>query len=51
MGEHNHDHGEHVVGTMDITAQEKTFAASMRFGAIFTGVVILLLIFLASCVA
>ena len=40
-------HAEHVQSTMDIRAQEKTFAGFIRLSTWVAGIAILVLIFLA----
>ncbi len=43
----DHHHAEHAQGTMDIRAQEKTFAGFIRLSTWVAGIAILVLIFLA----
>lgn len=40
-------HSEHKIGTMDTSAQEKTFAGFMRMTMWATGIIIGILIFMA----
>ncbi|MBL9061382.1 aa3-type cytochrome c oxidase subunit IV [Tabrizicola sp.] len=43
----DHHHAEHVQGSMDIRAQEKTFAGFIRVSVWVAGLAIAVLIFLA----
>ena len=48
MAEHKHgDVAEHKPGTMDIRAQEKTFAAFIRFSTWGAIIAVLVLVFMA----
>lgn len=47
MADKHHDSAEHVHGTMDVKAQEKTFEGFIRMSIWVTGISIGILIFLA----
>lgn len=47
MADHSHDHHDHVVGTMDTTQQEKTFAGFIRMVTWGAAICIGILIFMA----
>lgn len=47
MADHSHDTHDHVVGTMDISQHEKTFAGFIRMVTWGAGISIAILVFMA----